>query len=69
MLGKRHEIARLQSDFYREKYRKILRWLLVSLLIIFVLIAAVAYLIFFRQPQQFYANTSEGEILTMPQSK
>ena len=45
MLGARHEIARLQSDFYRDQFRKVLRWLVYSTVIIFVLMAIIFYLI------------------------
>lgn len=66
MLGRRSDIARLQSDFYRDQFRKMLRWLTVSLAIIFLLLAAIIYLILFRPPMHYYANTTEGKILNMP---
>jgi hypothetical protein len=66
MLGARHDIPRLQSDFYRDQFRKILGWLVYSVVIIFLLIAAIIYLILFQPPQSYYANTSEGKILRMP---
>lgn len=69
MIGQRHEIARLQSDFYRDQYRKILRWILGSILIIYLLMVVVLYLIFFQPTQHYYANTSEGKILAMPAAK
>lgn len=69
MLGPRHEIARLQSDFYRDQFRKILRWLITALFIIFALIATVIYLILFHPTPRYYANTSEGLILAMPKVK
>lgn len=65
MLGHRHEIARLQSDFYRDQLRKILRWLLFSVFIMFVMIAAIIYLILAQPSQHYYANTTEGRILPM----
>lgn len=69
MLGQRHEIARLQSDFYRDQFRKILRWLLGSLLIMFVLLAIIIYLILFQPTIHYYANTTEGKIFSMPLPK
>ena len=66
MLGRRHESARLYSDFYRDQFRKILRWLMVSVFIMFILIAGIIYLILFHPAQQYYANTTEGKILLMP---
>jgi len=66
MLGQRREIARLQSDFYRDQYRKILRWLMVSLLIMFALLMTIIYLILFKPTSQYYANTTDGKILSMP---
>lgn len=66
MLGQRHEIARLQSDFYRDQYRKILRWLMWSIFIIFVLVGAIFYCIIFKPSQHYYANTTDGKILEMP---
>jgi hypothetical protein len=66
MLGQRHEIARLQSDFYRDHYRKTLRWLMGSVFIMFVLIAIIIYLILFQPVQQYYGNTTDGKILAMP---
>lgn len=66
MLGKREEIAYLQSDFYRLQYRKILRWITVCLLLILILILTLIYLILFKPSQPYYANTTDGKILTMP---
>lgn len=70
MLGPRHEIARLQGDFYRDQFRKVLRWLVVTMVIIFLLIAAICYDIFLSQPEvHYYANTIDGRILDMPQPR
>ena len=66
MLGQRHEIAWLQSDFYRDQYRKILRWLIVSTFIMFALILANIYFVLFEPGERYYANTTEGRILPMP---
>ena len=67
MLGRRSENARLQSDFYRDQYRKMLRWLIVAIFIMFILIGTIIYEILFAPEQQYYANTTDGKILLMPQ--
>jgi hypothetical protein len=67
MLGQRNEIAWLQSDFYRDQYRKTLRWIMITLALIYVLLAIIAYVILFQAPIKYYANTSTGMILSMPQ--
>lgn len=66
MLGQGQEVARLQSDFYRDKFRKTLRWLMICMAIIFLLIAAIIYTILFRPEPNYYANTTDGIILNMP---
>lgn len=66
MWGRRQEIARLQSDFYRDQFRKMLRWLLVCVVIALLLIGAIIYIILYEAPQTYYANTTEGKILPMP---
>jgi hypothetical protein len=66
MQARGEEIARLQSDFYRDKFRKTLRWLLVSVAIMFLLLAMIIYTILFRPEPDYYANTTDGIILNMP---
>lgn len=66
MIASRRDTARLQSDFYRNQFHKMVRWLIYSMAIMSILIAAVVYFILFQPKQDFYANTSEGRILTMP---
>lgn len=66
MLGDRREIARLQSDFYRVQYQRMLRWLFGSITIMFLLIAGIIYLILVKPVQPYYANTTNGKILAMP---
>ncbi len=69
MLADRRDNARLQSDFYRDQYRKILRWLMYAMFLILILIATLIYLILFQPSRQYYANTTEGKILPMPPSQ
>lgn len=68
MIGSRNEIARLQSDFYRDQFRKVVRWLMVSVVLMFILIFMIIYFILFQPTQDYYANTTEGRILDMPSS-
>lgn len=65
MIEQRDDNAFLQSDFYRNKFHKLLRWWLYSIFIIFVLIVLAIYLVLFRPPSKYYANTSSGVILPM----
>ena len=67
MVGRKHEIARLQSDFYRDRYRKTLRWLMGSVFIMFVFLTIIIYFVLFQPQQRYYANTTEGKILPMQQ--
>ena len=66
MIGARHEIARLQSDFYRDQFRKILRWLILSLMVMFTLIVTMVYFILVKPSLSYYGSTTEGKILLMP---
>lgn len=66
MLGRRYENARLQSDFYRDQFRKILRWLVIACVAILLLIGVIIYLILFEPVPANYANTTDGRILAMP---
>jgi len=69
MLGSRHEIARLQSDFYRDQFRRTLRWLMYAFALMLVLILGIIYVTLSQPGQEYYANTSEGLILTMPKGR
>lgn len=66
MIGPRHVHARLQGDFYRDQYRKILRWLLILVVIMFMLIAGIIYFVLVQPSRAYYGNTTEGKILLMP---
>ena len=66
MIARRQANAQLQSDFYRDQFRKMLRLILVLIGFMFVLLMDIAYFVFFQPPQAFYANTSDGKILSMP---
>jgi len=66
MIGRRSDIAWLQSDFFRDQFHKMVRWLIYAALIMLALIAVIIYLILFQPKQDYYANTTEGRILNMP---
>lgn len=66
MIGSRNEIARLQSDFYRDQFRKVVGWLVSAVILMFILIFMIIYFVLFQPSQNYYANTSEGRILDMP---
>ncbi len=68
MLGRRSEIAHLQSDFYRDKLRKTLRWLFFSIVIIYVLLFSIIYMILVQPDHKYYANTTTGKIISMPKA-
>lgn len=65
MIGNRETLAYMRSDFYREKYRKILRWLLASVVLMVMLIGVIIFLILFKASPQYYASTTEGVILPL----
>lgn len=66
MLTSREANARLQSDFFRDQFRKVLRWLFYSLALMVVLIGVIVYFILVEPNQAYYANTQEGNIFPMP---
>lgn len=66
MLAARGDIPFLQSDFYRIKYHKILRWVIYSIFISWGLMAFIIYLVLFEPVPSYYANTLEGRVLPMP---
>jgi hypothetical protein len=65
MLGQKHQIARMQSDFYRDWYHKILRGVIFSTVIILGLMIAIIYYVLFQPPQTYYATTTEGQIIPL----
>jgi hypothetical protein len=65
MFADRRQVAQLQSDFYRNQYHRIIRWLIVAIVTIFILIIGILYIILSHPTRQYYASTSEGRILPM----
>lgn len=66
MITDRIDSARLHSDFYRDQFRKTVRWLISAMLIIFALILSIMYFIFIEPVQHYYANSTVGKIMPMP---
>jgi hypothetical protein len=65
MIAHRREIARFQSDLYRDRYYKMLRSLIILAGTMFVLIAAIIYVLFTTMVPPFYGSTTEGRIIPM----
>lgn len=65
MIGRKHELARLQSDFYRDNYYKMLRGIIVSAVVIILLILAIIYYVIFMAPPQYYGTATSGQIIPM----
>lgn len=63
MIGQRHEKARMQSDFYRDSYYKILKGLMFLVVIMLALILLIIYYVFYKPPAFYYATTTTGQII------
>lgn len=66
MLATRDKIARLQSDFYRHQYYKMMRLIMASIIVMYLCLAIILYLVASRALPPYYANTTIGRILNMP---
>jgi hypothetical protein len=53
----------MASDFFRDKYRKILGWVTFLIAFIVLLIGVIIYLILFRASPDYFVSTSEGRII------
>jgi len=65
MIGNRHDIPRLQSDMFRNAYYKILRLLFVNAGLVLLLVLSIIYMLLFAENPQYYASTTDGEIIKM----
>jgi hypothetical protein len=65
MLGNRHEIPSLQSDFYQQKYRSALKVLFISSIFALLFICCIIYYVLFQVPAVYYATTTEGQIIRL----
>lgn len=64
-MSKNIENARLQSDFYRDNYYKILKGILLALIVIMLLVLAIIYFVVFTAPPQYYGTATSGQIIPM----
>jgi hypothetical protein len=69
MFGQRHQLTKMQSDFYKDWYHKILYLLMGFSVMILCLILVIIYLILVKQNQKYYATTTEGQIIEMSPMK
>lgn len=65
MIGDRREMPQYQGDFYGKYYRKMVRWLFVSVLIMLFLILAIIYFELFAPSIKYYASTTTGQIIEL----
>ena len=65
MLSEREQPSKFKTDFYRDNYRKILRVLLASIVIMVFLILTIIYLVLFKPLPTYYASTTQGQIIPM----
>ena len=65
MQGRRHEIARLQSDIYSRSYHRLLWTLCFGLIILLLLMCIIVYMVIFQPAQNYYASTTEGKIIPL----
>jgi len=65
MIHDRHQSARMQSDFYRDRYYFLLKMLLLSLSALVFLCVTIIWLALTRKPIQYYAATTEGQIIML----
>ena len=69
MIGRRHEIAWFQSNFYRDTYRRIIFALLFSVSVMMILIGVILYLILMNPSARYFATTTQGRIIPMMPSQ
>ncbi len=65
MIGRKHELVRLQSDFYRDNYHKLLRGIIVLAFVILFLTVAIIRYVLFTVPPQYYGTATSGQIIPM----
>jgi hypothetical protein len=65
MIGQRHEIARQQSDFYRDCFRKTMNWILASIILMICVILVIIYVVLTQPKAQYYASTITGQVIPM----
>ncbi len=65
MIAPRYAIPRFQSDFYRDNYYRMLRWLIFCLVVIVILISSILYFVIFTDQRSYYASTTAGQIIPL----
>lgn len=69
MIGTRQERASLQSDFFRDKYHKVLHALFVSIVVILLLVIAIIYVVLTKPAPRYYASSTDGQVIVMSASR
>jgi hypothetical protein len=69
MIGQRHQLARLQSDFYRDCFYKALNWLIIEIVIMLILTACIIYHVVVHPAQHYYAAALGGQLMALVPSK
>ena len=59
------ELVRLRNNFYRDNYRKAVKWLLFFLSVIVALIGVIFYQVSHMPPHDAYATTADGRIVLL----
>jgi hypothetical protein len=62
MIGRRQEMPRFQSHFYRDLYHRILKILIFLISMILILVMCNLYLIFFPAHREYYVSTTNGQL-------
>jgi hypothetical protein len=60
MSAERYNMPSFQSDFFRDQFRKFLRWILVEMVVILGLLSAIAYYVFFQPSPHYFVTTTTG---------
>ena len=53
------------SQFYRDQYRRMVKWLVVNAMVTAGLVAVLAYMIFFPGQTKYYATTTSGQVVPL----
>ncbi|MDR3478911.1 MAG: hypothetical protein P4M14_12880 [Gammaproteobacteria bacterium] len=69
MAVQRQQVARLQSDFYRDSYHKLLRFVIFEIFIMLLLISAIVYFVVFQPLSHYYATTTTGLVIPLTPAK
>lgn len=65
MIGHRKHNARMQIDFYRNQFRRFMRWLLIEVVVMLLFLMTIVYLLIVQPSRTFYANTTDGKMLPL----